>query len=234
MSTEFDFERCLHALSGQATQHQDPSTRAGRLMRRLLLERQAHAGVVTVVAHPTEAANQRLMARLRAADAFSGKPIDRGGPRWLPRLLQQGLPTWLSLPAAAGLLSLAGMAIFMLVRPVPTSGLDPQATDDGLEVMRGNEQAQHLRVANPQAFADEVQALLKARQVPVWRKDGLPPAGQSPQQIQLHAKLPADDAQLKQALQARGISLPEHGRLFLVIEGMPESRPTAAKPPKPN
>lgn len=194
MSTPLDIERCLHALSGNATQNQDASTRAGRLMRKLMLA-QTSALV--------DEANVALMARLRAAGAFQGRRKQRN--RW---------PAWLGLPAAAGWLSLAGVAtLFVMLRPV-----EPPL-DDGLAVLRGAEQAQRLQVADPAAFAAELQALLQAQQLPVRRVDSVGSAGAV---IQLQAKLPDDAQPLRQALLARGVVVAAHGRLSLVIERSPE------------
>jgi hypothetical protein len=197
MSTPLDIARCLHALGGNATQNQDASTRAGRLMRKLMLAEQAQS---SALAHE---ANIALMARLRAAGAFQGRRTQR---HWWP--------AWLSLPATAGLLSLAGVAtLFIMLRPV-----EPPL-DDGLEVLRGAEQAQRLQVADPAAFATELQALLQAQHLLVRRIDSASGAS-----IQLQAKLPADAQQLRQALLARGVQVPAHGRLSLLIEPVPDGR----------
>ncbi|MBT9491844.1 MAG: hypothetical protein IV107_05755 [Paucibacter sp.] len=194
MSTQLDIERCLHALGGNATQNQDASTRAGRLMRELMLGEQAQTSAVD------DEATVAMMARLRAAGAFQGRRRQTHGIRW---------PTWLSLPAAAGLLSLAGVAtLFIMQRPI-----EQLPFDDGLEVMRGAEQAQRLQVADPAAFATELQALLQAQHLLVRRIDAAGSAS-----IQLQAKLPDDAGQLKQDLLARGVHVPAHGRLFLLIE----------------
>lgn len=199
---KLELDRCLQALAGAATQQQDASTQAGRLMRRLLLASQAQPNSAL-----EDEANIALMARLRAAGAFQSKHR-RSQRRWMP--------AWLSLPAAAGLLSLASVAtLFVMLRPPALP------FDDGLEIMRGAEQAQRLSVAHPLAFADELQALLQAHHLLVRRVEASGGPGAQTRSIQLQAKLPAGDLQLKQALQARGVSLPEHGRLFLVIEAMP-------------
>ncbi len=219
MSSPFDFERCWHALSGQATQHQDPSTRAGRLMRRLMLERQAHAqahlSAPIAKANPSEASNEALMARLRAAGAFAGRPAQTGLGQRLAGLVRGGLPAWLSLPAAAtGMLSLAGVAaLFIQLRPAAPP------FDDGQQVMRGAEQAQRLQVADPVGFANELQALLQTQQLLVRRVDSASSAGAV---VQLQAKLPDDAQPLRQALLARGVVVEAHGRLSLVIERWPE------------
>lgn len=195
MSSPFDLDRCLHALGGSATQNQDASTRAGRLMRKLML---------TQTSALADEANVALMARLRAAGAFQGRQRSRYG--W---------PAWLNLPATAGLLSLAGVAtLFIMLRPV-----EPPP-DDGLEVLRGAEQGQQrLQVADPAAFATELQALLQERHLLVRRIDAANGAS-----IQLQAKLPADALQLRQALLARGVQVPAHGRLSLLIEPVPGGR----------
>lgn len=197
MSTQLDIKRCLHALGGNATQDQDASTLAGRLMRELMLGEQAQTSAVD------DEAAVAMMARLRAAGAFQGRRRQTHGIRW---------PTWLSLPAAAGLLSLAGVAtLFIMQRPI-----EQLPFDDGLEVMRGDEQAQRLQVADPAAFAAELQNLLQSKHLLVRRIDG-PTAGGP---IQLQVKLP-EDAQLRQDLLARGVRVPAHGRLSLLIEPAP-------------
>lgn len=171
----------------------NPAGRAGLRLRAMVLsELHAEAAEAT-------AADDALTARLRAHGVFTGRSA-KPGWRW---------PTvrWALLP---GLATALGVSLLMLRPPAPPVDADGAATQ--ATQMRGAEQAQRITVADPTAWAAELQTLFAAHKLPLRRVD-LP--GQ--QGIELQALLPPGQALLREALSARGVSVPVHGRLFLRV-----------------
>nr|WP_316642201.1 hypothetical protein [uncultured Roseateles sp.] len=196
--TEFNAEQCLAALRG-AEASPDASARAGVLMRQLMLEQ----------LEPTPAdaaAEQALMARLRAAGAFAT-------PR--PRL---ALPHWLTTPdwrwlAVPGLALLALVAVRQFPEPValPAEG----------DVMRGAEAAQRITAEHPEQLAAELQTLLLAHGVTARL------SSQAQGLVQLQARVATPDPGLILALAQHGVQVPAHGRLFLLIVPATPGKPQA-------
>lgn len=204
--TEFDSEHCLNALRGAAgdTAVPDASVRAGTWMRRLVLEQLQPTAVDT-------AAEQALLTRLREAGAFAGP---RRAPPWWRRAvdaLSGGDRRWWAVPGLA-------LLALITVRQLP----DPAPVPDEGDVMRGAEAPQRIVSERPQQHAAELQALLQAHGVTARLSPQ--PAGV----LQLQARLPSEPeraAVLAQALRQRGIEVPAHGRLFLLIVPATQGKP---------
>lgn len=182
--------RLIAALRGDQPDD-SPAGQAGLRLRALVLsEMQADAATAT-------AADDALIARLRTHGAFVTPRSVK--PRWRWPTLR-----WVMLPSLA---TAMGVGMLML-RPSapPLDGGSPGSQ------LRGAEQAQRLTVADPAAWAAELQTLFAAHKLALRRLD-LPAA----QGIELQALLPANDTALRQALVQRGVSVPPHGRLFLRV-----------------
>lgn len=185
-------EACLiAALRGVAepSAAAEPAALAGQRLRGLML-----AEIEADTATTGAAADAALLARLRAHGAFK-QPGRLRWPRW-----QQ----WIWLPSLASALG-AGL---LWLRP----SAPPLNDDSAASQMRGAEQAQPLAVADPATTAAELQALFATHQLALRRVD-LPGA----QGIELQALVPPGHAALREALAARGITVPTHGRLFLRV-----------------
>jgi len=198
--TEFDAEQCLEALRGAAPSPA-ASARAGVLMRQLMLEQLEPTPADT-------AAEQALMARLRAAGTFATKRPRLALPGWLTTADWR----WLAVP---GLALLALVAVRQLPEPatIPAEG----------DVMRGAEAPQRLSAERPEQLAAELQALLQAHGVTARL------SSQAQGVVQLQARLTSDPA-LAQALLQRGVLVPTHGRLFLLIVPGTPGKPQAGGP----
>lgn len=181
-------DRLMAALRGDppADDTPDPAHRAGMQLRRLMLE-ELHANAP---ASTTAAADDALMARLRAAGAF--RPPQRRWPTF-------SLHAWLALPALASAL---GVSVLLLQAPVPEPG----------SAWRGGAAVLHLRAADPAARAAELQALFARHGQAVRRLDLPDGAG-----IELQARVPADATALRAALAERGVLLPANGQLVLRV-----------------
>ncbi len=196
--TEFDAEPCLDALRGVASEAgaTDASARAGAWMRRLMQEQMQPTAADT-------AAEQALLARLRAAGAFAGQ--QQTTPWWRRAVIALGGADrrWWAVPGLA-------LVALVAVRQLP----DPSPVPDEGDVMRGAEAPQRIVSERPERLAADLQALLQG--YGVTARLSAQPAGV----MQLQARLPSEPpraAELAQALRQRGVELPAHGRLFLLI-----------------
>jgi hypothetical protein len=108
--------------------------------------------------------------------------------------------------AIVAALVLSAVALLLASRPTADS---PDAM--GGVVMRGDEKAQQLLVANPIALADQVEAVLREEGIPSRRAV----VGQS---VELQAKLSALSSAGRSKLVAMGVVVPPHSRLNLRID----------------
>lgn len=198
-------DRLLAALRGEAAEPgaTDPSSRAGRQLRRLLLdELQADQQTQALARGQTvAAADEALIQRLRAAGAFQAT-----GRRSRWHVLAQrwlNLRGWLALPTLATALGMT----FVLLRPQP---LPP--ADDGATQWRGAIAVQQVQAADPAAWATELQAVFAQHQQPV-RRVALPQGAG----IELQARVPADATALRAALVERHVVVPANGQLLLRV-----------------
>ncbi|MBB4845997.1 hypothetical protein HNP55_004551 [Paucibacter oligotrophus] len=203
-----DPQACWDALSARAAGAGQASARAGRLLRELLQQ-----------APPDEAEQRRdaqldqaLLQRLRANGALAGdRPARRPFFGW-------------RLGAAGSGLALAGLAALLLWPGGPEPALHGDAQDEAGR-MRGDAAAQTLQVQNPQAWSEDLQALLQRQQIPL-RITALGGG-----RLELQAQLPPDDAQapaLRQGLAQRGVQAPRKGRLWLLLTPLPGSAAAAS------
>jgi hypothetical protein len=181
-------DRLLAALRGEpsATGPADAAHRAGAQLRRLVLDE------VVAEAPDPDAADEALMARLRAAGAFRQPQRRRWSFAW---------PAWLAVPALATALG-AGLLFLPLTPPEP----------EPASAWRGAAQAQQLRAADPAALATELEALLTRHGAPVRRVSLPGGAG-----IELQARVQADATALRTALAERGVQVPANGQLLLRV-----------------
>jgi hypothetical protein len=112
---------------------------------------------------------------------------------------------WMGVSAMAGASLLIGVAVLRL--PLE----DSNAPDPDASVTRGAEPALQLSARDPAELALRIEASLQRGQAAVKRSD-LPSGA-----VQLQAKVPAEAKVLRQELATLGITVPDHGRLNLII-----------------
>ncbi len=226
----------------------DAASRAGRWLRQQVLLQ--HAGSAAAQAAFAEHLLQRwraqgLLGPGAAGAAASPAPGDAAaaaasagrGPALAPSsaALASGWRNWLAPGRAPWLLpvfGLAGMgvAVWLLLPPGVVQqpggvGVQPGAADDPA-IERGGGSGHTLQVADPSAFAAQLQATLERYQVPVRR---LEEAGV----IQLQARLPAGSlapqSKLSAELQALGVQwvplADGAGRLDVRLRAAPRLEP---------
>ena len=194
----------------------------GAMVRSLLEQRAAHVALQIVkpsVQSQMAHRNSTLM-RARSSGVFArDKSLLPDLRRWLVGAVGQLISsqetdssqgttrshstTSLAIVAA---LVLSAVALFLASRPTADT---PDAM--GGVVMRGDEKAQQLLIANPIALADQVEAVLREEGIPSRRIV----VGQS---VELQAKLSALSSAGRSKLVAMGVVVPPHGRLNLRID----------------
>jgi hypothetical protein len=155
-----------------------------------------------------EAAIVRDLVTHRAGRRLDS-PREHELQRFLFRLRQEKIIA--SRPARPGLYALAAsliaLAATLLILQPGQEALPP---GDAGSTWRGGEKSQHLRADRPAETASKLEILLSAHGVAVRRQV-------HGQQIQLQARIPPDATALREALRAEGISVPDHGRLDLLL-----------------
>ncbi len=210
------------AALAQKDNHSVTLVAEGAMVRSLLEQRAAHVAlqIVKSSAQSQMAHRNSTLMRARSFGVFArNKSFLPDLRRWLTGARGQlssgqesvGSQTTVRSQSTTSLailaaLVLSSVALFLASRPTADS---PDAM--GGVVMRGDEKAQQLLVANPIALADQVEAVLRGEDIPSRRIV----VGQS---VELQAKLSALSSAGRSKLVAMGVVVPPHGRLNLRID----------------
>lgn len=206
MKSSLTIEQWLDALRG------DPQSATHANRREVSVLREIITTTAARHIHPASSEmRERFHAYLRDQSAKSGPNRD---PRiaahvlvttWWRRLTEWTAPNR-RMFAIAGLMLVCVVAIPLVYQ---TTTAPPE--DDDAVVMRGDEQPQRIAVPNSNQRADAIAALLTKRGIRVFRS-------QAERSVVLQAKVPADDAATRAALEKEGVAVPPHGRLNLVLK----------------
>ena len=145
----------------------------------------------------------------RRVESSYRKPAEQQVQRFLMRLHREGV---LSVKRKFALFALVASLGFVAFGLALTAQVWKNQQTDEIEqpVMRGFEQAQRIKIADPKAMADRIEALLNANGLENRRVN-------TTDSVQLQAKIPVDAKAVTTQLTAMGITTPEHGRLDVFL-----------------
>jgi hypothetical protein len=208
-------------------EHGEPADyREGCLLRELFVDRaQSRQADATAQPSPTtesEETHWRAILEKARQDGLFVQPQQPGAAGWWRRLTGSGQGgadiqhkgTTRRAAANQRFYALAaGIAVMAVGLTIVMENMKITPTDDGGEVVfRGDEAAQRIVVPAGQAaaLADRIEAVLKQHQL-VYRRTNVGPAA-----IQIQAKVPPGSL-ARQPLEKLGVSVPEHGRLNILV-----------------